>query len=146
MYCYHCGKEIADEALMCPNCGAPTKNTNAVTKQEEVTPVVSSVVNIKSLSVVGLILSVVAFVTGIVFGAFFFTYVYSQVLLYILSGSTILPALAGLSIGVYISMLKENNNYTSKACAVCSIVFSSIVLAFLFIGGCVIASGALYSY
>ena len=143
MYCYHCGKEIADEALMCPNCGAPTKNTNTVSKQEEVTPVVSSGVNIKALSVVGLILSVIAFVTGIIFGAFFFTYIYSQVLLYILSGSTILPALAGLSIGVYISMLKENNNYASKACAICSIVFSSIVLAFLFIGGCVIAAGAL---
>ncbi len=24
MYCKHCGKELADEALMCPDCGTPT--------------------------------------------------------------------------------------------------------------------------
>lgn len=143
MYCYHCGKELSNDALMCPNCGAPTKNTNAAKQEEAATVAVGGGVNIKALSAVGLILSAIAFVTGIIFGAFFFTYSYSMVLLYILSGSTILPALAGLSIGVYVSMLKDNNNYPSKACSVCSIVFSSIVLAFLFIGGCIIAAGAL---
>lgn len=142
MYCYHCGKELANEAPMCPNCGAPTRNFS-MTKQEETAPIVSSGVNVKALAAVGLILSAIAFVTGIIFGAFFFTYSYSMVLLYILSGSTILPGLAGLSIGVYVSLLKENNNNTSKACAICTIVFASIVILFLFVGGCVIAAGAL---
>ena len=27
-YCAHCGKEIADEAVICLNCGCSTKNTN----------------------------------------------------------------------------------------------------------------------
>ena len=26
MYCSNCGKELADNAVMCPGCGAPTKN------------------------------------------------------------------------------------------------------------------------
>lgn len=142
MYCYHCGKEIAEEALMCPNCGAPTKNTNVV-KQEEIAPVASNGVNINALSVVGLVLSLIGFVTGIIFGSFFLCYSYSIVLLYILSGSTILPALAGLSIGIYTLVSKNGNNHTAKACAICSIVFASVVILFLFIGGCVIASGTL---
>lgn len=26
MYCEHCGKELADEAIVCPNCGCATDN------------------------------------------------------------------------------------------------------------------------
>ncbi len=26
MYCFKCGKEIMDEAVICPNCGCPTSN------------------------------------------------------------------------------------------------------------------------
>ncbi len=31
MFCKNCGKEIADEALACPNCGAPTQPTQTST-------------------------------------------------------------------------------------------------------------------
>lgn len=145
MYCYNCGKEIANEALMCPNCGAPTKNTNEV-KQGETAPVVGSGVNTKALSVVGLILSVIAFVTGIIFEALFLTYHnaygHSVILLYVLSASSILPALTGLSIGTYILVSKEKNQ-TARACAICSVVFASIVLFFLFLGCCLVAGNML---
>ena len=30
-YCAHCGKELMDEAVVCPNCGCPAGNTNANT-------------------------------------------------------------------------------------------------------------------
>ena len=26
MYCKHCGQPIADNAVVCPNCGAPQNN------------------------------------------------------------------------------------------------------------------------
>lgn len=26
MYCTQCGKELAETAIVCPNCGSPTKN------------------------------------------------------------------------------------------------------------------------
>lgn len=29
MFCSKCGNEINDEAVICPNCGCPTKNYNA---------------------------------------------------------------------------------------------------------------------
>ena len=39
MFCSNCGKELADNAIMCPNCGAPTKNTRP---QKEFDPNASS--------------------------------------------------------------------------------------------------------
>ncbi len=30
MYCSNCGKEIADNAIMCPECGAPAKKESEV--------------------------------------------------------------------------------------------------------------------
>ena len=30
MFCTHCGKELADTAFMCPNCGAPTRKAQSV--------------------------------------------------------------------------------------------------------------------
>lgn len=67
MYCKHCGKEIADTAFMCPDCGTPTN-------EEKVKPEPATVrVSKKSvaLSSSGFMLSVVGFVTGIIFGALF---------------------------------------------------------------------------
>lgn len=32
MYCSHCGKEINDNAVICPNCGVATANYTAVAK------------------------------------------------------------------------------------------------------------------
>lgn len=29
MFCYNCGKELSDEAVICVHCGAPTKNFSA---------------------------------------------------------------------------------------------------------------------
>lgn len=29
-YCSHCGKEVVDEAVVCPSCGCATGNTNVV--------------------------------------------------------------------------------------------------------------------
>ena len=140
MYCYHCGKEIANEALMCPHCGAPTKNYNAA-KQEEITPVTSNGMKTKALSVAGLVLSIIAFVTGVVFTAITLKYYYSS---FVFIGElTILPALVGLSIGIYVLVLKDRSNKVARDCAICSTVFTSIILLFLFIVWCVVFSGAL---
>lgn len=149
MYCYHCGKDIAEEALMCPNCGAPTKNTvkqeqNTVKQeQNDVSPVTSCGLNIKALSVVGLILSVAAFAIGIVFGGFLMNSRYSaSMLFYVIGVFAIIPAFAGMSIGAYVATIKEKD-YIARACSICSIVFASFVLLFLFVICCAFADGAL---
>lgn len=33
MFCYKCGKQIDDEAIVCPHCGCATKNYNPRGKQ-----------------------------------------------------------------------------------------------------------------
>lgn len=94
MYCYHCGKELSPDAVMCPECGAPTKNMKVDKVADEVKAPVSS--HAVGLSVVALTLSLIAFVTGIIFGAFFYVYYSSQLLLMVISATTILPAIVSL--------------------------------------------------
>ena len=34
-YCTHCGKEMVDEAVVCPNCGCAADNSNSVSKSDD---------------------------------------------------------------------------------------------------------------
>ncbi len=38
MFCSHCGKELLDEAVVCPSCGTPTENLEVIVEKEEKTP------------------------------------------------------------------------------------------------------------
>jgi len=59
MYCASCGKELAEEAISCPSCGAPTKNHN--NKVNQVSEVSQGII------VTGYILAfVIPFIGGIV--------------------------------------------------------------------------------
>ena len=145
MFCRHCGKELADNAFMCPNCGSPTGSAPLKQELPKEEPVKKEP-SLLGLSVVGFILSLVAFVTGIIFGAFFFEYAGAALLLYLLSASTILPGLTAISIGAYLlSSARKSLANPAKAFAIVSIVLSAVVLAFLFIGGSVIVTELLYA-
>lgn len=137
IFCRTCGKELSDEAFMCPNCGAPVNGAHDA-KTKPVEPAKTET-KASGLSVVAFLLATIAFVTGIIFGAFFFVFANSALLVYIIGAATILPALTGLSIGVYL-LCSARNGLTSsaKAFSIIAIVFSAIALLFLFIGGCVI--------
>ena len=135
MYCKHCGKQLSDEAILCPDCGTPTgvKPRARVAQRagEQADP----------LGTIALFLSIFSFVTGIVFGAFFYTYAASVILLYILGASTILPALAAVCLGIAVLYREEKER--DRLFAIVSIVLAGVVLFFLFIAGCIIASGSL---
>lgn len=137
IFCRTCGKELSDEAFMCPNCGTPVSGVHDA-KQKPTEPAKTET-KASGLSVVAFLLATIAFVTGIIFGAFFFVFVNSALLVYIIGASTILPALTSLSIGVYL-LISARNGLTSsaKAFSITAIVLSSVALLFLFIGGCVI--------
>lgn len=144
MFCRYCGKELADNAFMCPNCGSPTGSASVKQELSKEEPVKKEP-SLTGLSVVGFILSLVAFVTGIIFGAFFFEYAGAALLLYILSATTILPGLAAISIGAYLSSSAwKSLANPAKAFAIVSVVLPAVVLVFLFIGGSVIVTGNLY--
>ena len=133
MFCSHCGKELADEAVMCPNCGTPTKNMT-VNKLQSPKDAHST-----GISAVVLTLSIIAFVTGIVFGAFFYVYRNAVLLLYVISAVTILPALVSLSLGIYLLSTSAKSG-NAKAMSVVAVTLSAIVLTFLFISGCIIVA------
>ena len=140
MYCRHCGKEIADEAFMCPNCGAPTGTQKTITEQPTKEETTKHGVNIKGLSVAAFVLALFAFVTGVVFGVLFYTENQSPILLLVINASTILPALAGLTVSVYTLMVGNDSDATSKSFSITSIVLSGVVLLFLFISACILVT------
>ena len=137
MYCRHCGKELSDEAFMCPNCGTPTGTEPPKKKvQNEESESSAGGVNTTALSVVTFIISMFAFVTGVIYGALFYVYT-PLVTLFIISVTSILPALAGLVIGAYLLVSgRDKLSDKAKTYAIVSIVLSSVVLFFLFITSC----------
>ncbi len=109
MFCRHCGKEISDEAFMCPDCGTPTierKNKNIEIPNQ----LQNSDKKEKGISIIGFLFALIAFITGIIFGSFFFVFSASVVLLYVISATTILPALTSLAIGIYTIITSTENS------------------------------------
>lgn len=133
MYCKHCGKELSDEALMCPNCGAPTGARSNIRK-----PSAPSDGQTSPLGAIALFLSIFSFVTGIIFGSFFYAYAASVILLYFISATSILPGLAAVCLGIAILHRREGGR--GWVFAIVSIVAAGIALFFLFIAACVTAS------
>lgn len=62
MYCKHCGKELSDEAIMCPDCGTPTKPVLSAQAVPETVQTIKETTNSQSsLSIIGYTLSTFAF-------------------------------------------------------------------------------------
>ena len=55
MYCKTCGNEINDNAIICPKCGCPTKETTSSTTNE---PTETKKINI--LCIIGFVLSLIS--------------------------------------------------------------------------------------
>lgn len=63
MFCKHCGKEIDDKAMVCPNCGVGTDNIAAMARTSE-----ENVSKANPCAIIGFIFSLVAVIfTFIVF-------------------------------------------------------------------------------
>ena len=139
MYCKYCGKELSNEAIMCPNCGTPTDLRTNPSKPQgtDGTPRAP-------FGLIALIFAAVAFLTGIIFGAFFLVpYFNTNFLLYFICGTAILPGIA--SIGLASAALYHRGSRTAdRVMAIIAIVLAVIVLLFLFLSACVIASKIYY--
>ena len=155
MRCKNCGREIPNESSWCLYCGKPApadfNRENIQTTPSETADLNKEKIQVKpsqagacakhaGLAVVAVILSSIAFLAGFVMGGLCYEYF---TLLFIIDSITILPALAGLSLGAY-ALAAGRNNLTSsaKAFAIISVVFSALVLFFLFLTTCLIATGA----
>jgi uncharacterized membrane protein YvbJ len=61
-YCSHCGKELLDEAVVCPNCGCPVENY----QQQNQTYNQQTYQSYSGLSIVGLIFSFISPLIGLI--------------------------------------------------------------------------------
>lgn len=135
MFCSHCGKELSDDAFMCPNCGSPIRKT----AQKKSIPQEGG--KETGLAIAGFIPAMIAFVTGIIFGAFFYVYPGSALLLYTVGASTILPALAAISMNAYtLVRIRGKENALAKNLSITAIVLAGVALLFLFLTGCILAA------
>ena len=140
MFCSHCGKELSDDAFMCPNCGSPVKKFTGAKKSEPVANAKET-----GIAVIGFILAMFSFVTGIIFGAFFLCYGSSIVLLYILGAFTILPGIAAICSSAYaLVQIRGTENTYAKSLSTAAIVLASIALFFVFVIICVVATTVEY--
>lgn len=160
MFCKNCGKELADEAIMCPDCGTPTSQSH--TKRPVTAEV--DVENRSPLSVIALVLSILALVCCIAFVWVTLTsdsidmrfygslstssyssgidisggqYSYDLPIMLLnlaMAVMTVLTALGGLISGLaalYHSMKSKSNG--EKAFAITSIILAGLAILLLFI-------------
>ena len=138
MYCKHCGKELADEAIMCPACGTPTGQKSQTKRAEQAGG------QAIPFGILAFFLASFSFVASIIFGAFLYVFPSTMVLLYVLGATSILPALASICFGII--ALHGNSPDKERWMAVTAIVLASVGLFFLFLTGCLMVSGCVYYY
>ncbi len=137
MYCKHCGKELSDRALMCPECGEP------VSEPQNIRPIQASQQDASACntaSVIGFIISLIGFVTGIILisialnssSAAFLSSAYIY----------LLPTFAGLGLCILGLIRCASLGGKGKGFAIAGICLSGIVLIYCLI----IACGAILSY
>lgn len=65
MFCKNCGKEIDDNAVVCPNCGVATenlsRNTAPVVPQRNSMAIAGFILSLLGSAIIGLILSIIGF-------------------------------------------------------------------------------------
>lgn len=66
MFCSKCGKEISDDAVICPNCGVPTNNYNGASTKLKSSSDDSG--NVNTMSIVALVMSFIIPLVGFIMG------------------------------------------------------------------------------
>lgn len=66
-YCSHCGKELAEEAVICPNCGCAVDGVTAKKSSESNSDIIAILGLVFSFisSIVGLVLSIIAYKSAV---------------------------------------------------------------------------------
>lgn len=131
MYCKHCGKELSEDAFMCPACGAPVGQTLKKKADAQNCERHGS-----ALACVGFFLSLTAFITGVILGAFLLAYDADSVLALISGFITFLPGMAGIALGIY-CLNKAKDNAFAKVLSTTGIVLAMLALVFAFIAICI---------
>lgn len=66
MFCSKCGKEISDDAVICPNCGVPTNNYQGASNQPK--SKVDDGSNVNTMSIIALVMSFIVPLVGFIMG------------------------------------------------------------------------------
>lgn len=131
MYCSKCGKEINDEAMICPECGCATKNYYAMSAPVEQANT-SDYIKIhafhekaKSLRNLGIVAAVLMFGIGIIF----------TIIMAFMSRGCVAPTVTTTNVKE-LAELEEGKRYLKTANILGVLPFFAIIICFLV--GCII--------
>ena len=131
MYCHHCGKELSDEAFMCPDCGTPTGNN---TQKKFVEKDSEGGSKSRFTAIACFVLSAIAFLAGIVeLSISLAAEAYSVGLLVVVIGG-----LGGVAFGIHAlcaGSAKENS--TMRLITIIGLALAGFILFYDFIATCV---------
>jgi hypothetical protein len=113
MFCEKCGKEIMDEAVICPNCGCSTTKKNTITNTSS-SQEYATLSNINNLTTPALILAFLVPLIGIVIAGIGLSKVSSAKMLQLSAKGSL-----------------ELDNYKSKFTT--SIIIASVILGLSFV-------------
>lgn len=125
MFCKNCGKEIANDAFMCPNCGSPA---SAPAEKQAASPNTEG----SSVPLVAFILSLIAFVMAPFVGAAFFI-CNNGFTIMLSSIALILITLCGFVFSLFAVARVHNQSVRAKVFSILSVVFTGVVLLLLFV-------------
>ncbi len=123
MYCRNCGKELSDNAFVCPDCGEPTNGVKAAAKQPSgATP--------NSTSVTGFIFSLISIPAWLFFLLVtLLGYRYVLPMCIVCGTATFATVFTGLILSIKSMYLTvEENNSKARAFALSGIIISGIIL------------------
>lgn len=123
MYCKYCGEKLEDNATFCTACGKETAEIGVAPKKEKIQ------ITISPLSAVGLALSILSFLFGLVLISCALSNKFATTLA---DTVAVLPALAAFSIGVHELYAHKGEKQIRVASAI-SIALSLFVLMYAFI-------------
>lgn len=123
MYCSHCGKELAETAIVCPNCGTPTSEHAAkqLKGSEERNPLIIS----------GFTMAIITFVIGFVWMVTALATYNGSVLMALVVFAAILPAFCSLTLSI--CGLCKKVSSTNKALGITAVVLSGFIIFMFFI-------------
>lgn len=144
MYCKHCGKELSDEAVMCPNCGTPTMHRAQPKKSAaESEPAPAVELKGKTGAIIAFTCALIALLCCIFFVSYTIAYgrirIYSNhfsvlgaVFGYAMGLLTIATALLGLLGGIYgVIHAAGVRKYRALSTAAIAISASALIIFFM---------------
>ena len=127
MYCVHCGKEINENAVICPNCGVPTDKYYAGNKKSDNKGLQTAAKVFLIISCIGIgLLFLIGFIAFMAVGMFF-----GAGAIVCVSFLYLIPLAWCLPMTIHYFKATKNNEKVGTGFKVCTLLFVNLIAGIL---------------